>query len=90
MLNIRTCALLVACAVLTTYLVEQAGFAIAHSVPLFLLAAFLSPGLFSAFFKIVPSGWPTILLACAITTAYYFCIALWLHNRRAKKVAGSK
>ena len=82
MLNFRTYVLLVVFAASATYLVELASFAIAHSAALLILATLAAPGLYVGAFRLVPGGWPTILLSCAVNAAYYYFIALWLRNRR--------
>ena len=80
MLNLRASVLIALLAILSMYLVERFGFAIAHSASLFGLAAAISPGILLAFFGRAGGEWFLAILAVGLNFLYYSGIALLMRR----------
>lgn len=90
MLSLRISVVLIALAGLATYTVEVYGFAIAHSAPLLVLAALISPGVLLAFFDWGTSNYWLPVSLCVVLNAVYYFIALLVWKRRvSRKNTGS-
>lgn len=80
MLSLRASVLIALLAILSMYLVERFGFAIAHSTSLFGLAVAISPGILLAFFGWAGGEWFPAVLAVGLNFFYYSGIALLMRR----------
>lgn len=76
MLSLRACIAIVLLAILSMYLAERVGFAIAHSSSLLSLAVALSPGILVTIFGWQGDDWFLDVLAVGLNFLYYSGIAM--------------